>query len=62
MSDDLAPIYPPREIRLIWEQGEPLTVELEGDFDTWEVKAALNEALDECTRTSEDEDEDADRG
>ena len=56
-SDDSAPNYPPRSITLTWSEGDPLGIHLEGDFDEWEVRAALREAL----AFYETSDEDADR-
>lgn len=34
-----------RLIVLVWETGQPLKIEYEGEFDTWEVKAAFEEGL-----------------
>ncbi len=51
------PTFPPRQIIIVWEDGEPLSVEPGEGFAEWEVGAALTEAL----RVWQGIDEEADR-
>ena len=43
-----------RLIIIAWTMGEPLSVEMDGKWDDWEVRKALEEALDMYTEDSED--------
>ena len=44
-----------RLVILIWEEGEPLTIDYEGTFDMWEARAVLEEALGQIETESQEE-------
>jgi len=50
------PDFPPRTITIIWTEGQPLEIAYTGEWDTWEVEAALEEALRITAYADEDED------
>ena len=49
--------FPPRTITIIWTEGQPLEMDWTGEWDSWELEAALNEALRFVTADSQDAEE-----
>jgi hypothetical protein len=44
--DDLPPDPFTRVLRIEWTEGRPLYIDFTGDWDEWEVRAALREVLE----------------